>query len=156
MNELKMWFEQHLHNLGITKLVLIKKMNYPNTDKGLRRLSEFLEYPNKSSNEFISLLCSTLNIELGVLHQKIEQRKKQITKKRKPFIQLIHPYLDNISPLSHRGWLRELLRENVPEIIQRLPIAQREKQLQRLYDKKLKSLDHKVSRHITGFIYYEM
>jgi len=156
MNEFKKWFEQQLHNLGITKLELVKKMNYKNTDKGLRRLSEFLEYPNKSTNEFIQQLCSVSKIELSVLHQKVVQRNKQITKKRKPFIQLIYPHLDNISPLSHRGWLRELLREDVPEIVQRLPFNERAKQLKHLYDKKLKALDKSLSRNITGFTYYDM
>tara|TARA_R110000737_G_scaffold344649_1_gene372052 strand:+ start:1955 stop:2425 length:471 start_codon:yes stop_codon:yes gene_type:complete len=156
MNKLKRWFDQHLHDLGVTRIELMKQMNYQNTDKGLRRLNEFLEYPHKSTNEFILQMCSSLNIELAVLHQKIIKRNKQITIKRKPFIQLIHPHLDNISPLSHRGWLRELLRENVPEIIQRLPFYEREKQIKHLYDKKLKTLDNKLSCQIIGFSYYDM
>ena len=155
MNEFKQWFEQQLHSLGITKLELIKKMNYQNTDKGLRRLSEFLEYPNKSTNEFIQQLCSVLNIDLAVLHQKVIQRNKQVIGVRKPFIQLIYPALDSISPLFHRGWLRELLREDVPEIIQRLPINEKEKQLKCLYERKLKTLDRNLSASITGFTYYD-
>lgn len=155
MNEFKQWFEQQLHSLGITKLELIKKINYQNTDKGLRRLSEFLEYPNKSTNEFIQQLCSVLNVDLAVLHQKVIQRNKQVKGVRKPFIQLIYPKLDSISPLFHRGWLRELLREDVPEIIQRLPTNEKEKQLKRLYKRKLKALDNSLSSSITGFTYYD-
>jgi hypothetical protein len=156
MNEFKIWFEQRLQDLDVTKVEIVKRMNYQNTDKGLKRLSEFLEYPNKSTNEFIQQLCSAINIELAVLHKKVTQRNKQITIKRKPFIQLVYPHLDNISPLLHRGWLRELLREDVPEIVQRLPFDEREKQLRHLYDKKLKTLDSSLASNITGFTYYDM
>jgi hypothetical protein len=67
------------------------------------------------------------------------------------YIQLIYPNLDKISPLSHRGWLRELLRVNIPEIIQLLPSDEKTKQLELLYKKKLTSLDDSLSRQITGF-----
>lgn len=155
MNELKQWFEQKLHNLSLTKIELVKQMNYQNTDKGLRRLNEFLEFPNKSTNEFILQLCTVLNIELAVLNPKVINRNKQVTGTRKAFIQLIYPKLDSISPLFHRGWLRELLRENVPEIVQRLPFNERKKQLKYLYERKLKTLDNSLSSSITGFTYYD-
>ncbi|PCH93851.1 MAG: hypothetical protein COB83_13005 [Gammaproteobacteria bacterium] len=155
MNELKIWFEQQLHDLGVTKIKLVKRMNYQNTDKGLRRLSEFLEYPSKSTNEFIQQLCPVLNIEFSVLHQKVIQRNKQVKGIRKAFIQLTYPRLDSISPLFHRGWLRGFLREDVPEIVQRLPFNERKKQLKHLYERKLKTLDNSLSSSITGFTYYD-
>ena len=156
MNEFKKWFEQQLSSIGLTPLELVKQMGYINTDKGLRRYNEFLEYPNKSHNKFIQLLCSALNLNMTELHQKITERKKQIASQRKPFIQLVYPYLGNISPLSHRGWLRELLRLDVPMIVQLLPVDEQELQLKRLAKQKLKALDIKLASKITSFEYYTL
>jgi len=154
MNEFKQWFEQNLHSLGVSKLNLVEQVGYQNTSKGLRRLNEFLEQPHKTHNEFIKAVCLKLNLGMAELCKKIAERKKQIDPYPEPFIQLIYPPLDTISPLFHRGWLRGLLRADVPEIIQRLPLEERDKQLECLYQKKLASLDSNLSRHITGFIYF--
>lgn len=85
MNEFKKWFEQGIHSSGLTRLELIKQMNYKNTDKGLRRLSEFLENPHKSHNEFIELLCSKLKLDLKEVHQKVVERQNQTTAEHKPY-----------------------------------------------------------------------
>ncbi len=154
MNEFKRWFEQKLHSLGVTKLDLVEQMGYKNTVKGLRRLADFLEQPHKTHNEFIQAISLKLPLDMAELCQKIVERKKQIDPYPKPFIQLIYPSLDNVSPLFHRGWLRSLLRADVPEIIQRLPLKERDKQLECLYQKKLASLDSNLSCHITGFTYF--
>ena len=156
MNEFKQWFEQELHSVDLTKVLLIKQLGYQNSSKGLRRLTEFLDKPHKTHNEFIKALCLKLNIDMSELLEKTEERKKQLAEKYEPFIQLTYPRLKHIRPLFHRGWLSSLLREEVPEIIRRLPLEEREKQLSRLYNKKLASLDDDLSRQITGFTYHAM
>ncbi len=154
MNEFKQWFEQKLHSLGVTKLNLVEQVGYINTAKGLRRLNEFLEQPQKTHNEFIKAICLKLNLDMAELCVKIAERKKTIAPSLEPFIQLTYPRLDTINPLFHRGWLKGLLREEVPEIIQRLPIDEKNKQLENLYNKKLASLDDGLALQITGFTYF--
>ncbi|TPH13264.1 hypothetical protein [Litorilituus lipolyticus] len=154
MNEFKQWFEQKLHSLGVTKLKLVEQVGYANTSKGLRRLNQFLEQPHKTHNEFIKAICLKLNLDMAELCEKIAERRKYIEPNPEPFIQLIYPPLDTIRPLFHRGWLRALLRETVPKIIQRLPLDEKNKQLENLYNKKLASLDDDLSRQITGFTYF--
>jgi hypothetical protein len=154
MNDFKQWFEQQLNSLGITKHNLVKLLGYKESTKGLRRLNEFLNQPHKTHNEFIEAICLKLNLDMAELCEKVAERKRQIAQSPEPFIQLIYPPLDTISPLFHRGWLRAKLQEKVPEIIQRLPIEKSDKQLKYLYEKKLASLDSNLSRHIKGFTYY--
>ncbi|PKI12741.1 hypothetical protein [Colwellia sp. 12G3] len=154
MNEFKQWFEQKLHSLGVAKLNLVEQVGYINTSKGLRRLNEFLEQPHKTHNEFIKAICLKLNLDMAELYEKIAERKKHIAPYPEPFIQLTYPPLDTIRPLFHRGWLKALLREEVPEIIHRLPIDEKNKQLENLYNKKLTSLDGDLSCKITGFTYF--
>ena len=156
MNEFKQWFEQNLHSIGVTKLRLVEQLGYINTSKGLRRLNEFLEQPHKTHNEFIKDICLKLNLDMVELCKKIAERKKKIASQRKPFIQLIYPNLDNISPLFHRGWLRELLRLDIPTIVQLLPMNEQELQFKRLAKKKLKTLDTKLASKITSFDYHAL
>mgnify|MGYP001203402749 CR=1 FL=1 len=156
MNGFKQWFEQELHSAGLKKVQLIKQIGYQNSSKGLRRLTEFLDQPHKSHNEFIRVISIKLNLELSELREQAAKRKQQLVEHREPFIQLTYHNLKHVRPLFHRGWLSSLLREEVPEIIQRLPLEEREKQLSLLYKKKLASLDDDLSRQITGFTYHAM
>tara|TARA_R110000737_G_scaffold314334_1_gene324078 strand:- start:560 stop:1036 length:477 start_codon:yes stop_codon:yes gene_type:complete len=153
MNEFKQWFEQKLHSLSVTKLNLVEQVGYVNTEKGLRRLNEFLEQPQKTHNEFIKAICLKLNLDMAELCEKVAERKKQIDPYPEPFIQLIYPYLDTMRPLFARGMIRAKLQEKVPEIIQRLPAEEKNKQLKNLYYKKLALLDCNLARQITGFTY---
>jgi hypothetical protein len=80
MNEFKQWFEQKLHSLGVTKLNLVEQVGYINTAKGLRRLNEFLEQPQKTHNEFIKAICLKLSLDMAELSEKIAERKKNYSK----------------------------------------------------------------------------
>jgi hypothetical protein len=154
MNEFKQWFEQKLHSLGVTKLNLVEQVGYINTAKGLRRLNEFLEQPQKTHNEFIKAVCLKLSLDMDELCKKIAERKEDTDPYPEPFIQLTYPYLDTVAPLILRGYLKKLLRVDVPKVICLLPFDEQEIHLKKLADKKLSSLDKNLAKNVISFNYY--
>ena len=164
MKSTKQLIENYLSQNKLRKIDLIRRMNYKNEARGLRRLQELTE-TGKYSKKFIADLAEAMNIEQDVLKSALERdekRQKELAeaearRRFRPHIYLLNEKArpSSLLPLMVLG-MDYYKRIDLPEDIEQLPLWEQIEKVKEIFTAYLREKGNEYSPFgkIRGFRYY--